>query len=97
MSSGTISGEHSWSKQETFTYRQFFKARWREFIRAQYESPAHVAHVWKVDPATAANWWEGITAPQGWAVAKAMSDPSTKQQASEHLAGSSQCQESLAD
>lgn len=56
------------SKANALNYRAFFRHRWQAFIRANFESPAHVAHVFGTDPATAANWWMGSNAPSGFAV-----------------------------
>lgn len=84
MSSRTISREHP-SNEDALTYRTFFAARWRDFIRENFESPAHVALVFRVDPTTAANWFEGLNAPQGWVVARVMTDPSLAEQAGRHL------------
>lgn len=66
------------ARTEVLTYRQHFAHMWRDFIRANYESPAHAAMVFKVDPTTAANWFEGLNAPQGWVVGRALTDPSTR-------------------
>lgn len=85
MSSETISGKHSANKRDVMSYRQFFAKRWQAFIRENFESPTHVAFVFKVDPKTADHWWSGHNAPQGWAVARAMTDPETAAQASRHL------------
>lgn len=85
MSDKKLTGELS-AHEDALTYRQFFAARWRDFIRENYQSPAHVAFVWRVDPTTARNWWDGMNAPQGWVVARAMTDPETAEQAARHLA-----------
>lgn len=71
--------------REARCYRQFFAARWRDFIRANFDGPAHVALVFRVDPATAANWFEGLNAPQGWVVAMALTDPGLAPGALAHL------------
>lgn len=71
--------------RETHQFRQFFAARWQSFVRENFASPAHVAVCFGVSTVTAQNWWDGLNAPQGWAVAKAMTDPATAQQAGRHL------------
>lgn len=85
MSSETYGEKLSSNKKDVMSYRQFFAKRWQAFIRENYESPTHVAFVFKVDPKTASLWWEGCNAPQGWVVARAMTDPTTASQASRHL------------
>ena len=60
---------------ELLTYRQQFAETWSQFIRANFESAAEVALLFRVDPSTAENWWTGANAPQGWVVARAIADP----------------------
>ena len=96
MSSRELSLEHP-SNEDAMTYRQFFAARWRDFIRESYTCPAEVALVFRVDPSTAANWFEGLNAPQGWVVARVMTDPEISKQASKHLAGVGQCESYAAE
>ncbi|MEM8822062.1 MAG: hypothetical protein AAGF30_00480 [Pseudomonadota bacterium] len=74
MSSRKFSGAMA-GRAEVLTYRQAFARRWQSFVRAHFEDAAHVAHVFRVDATTAANWWAGANAPQGWVVARAVSDP----------------------
>ncbi|MCF7700528.1 hypothetical protein [Loktanella sp. M215] len=62
-------------KADTLTYRQQFAATWSLFVRANFDSAAEVATIFRVDPSTAENWWTGSNAPQGWVVARAMTDP----------------------
>ncbi|KQI67067.1 hypothetical protein AN189_17515 [Loktanella sp. 3ANDIMAR09] len=57
------------------TYRQHFAHMWRDFITSNFDSPAHAALVFRVDPSTAENWFAGTNAPQGWVVGRALSDP----------------------
>lgn len=66
-------------------YRQFFAARWKDFVRENFATPAHVAVCFNVTPVTAQNWWDGLNAPQGWVVARAMTDPDLAENASRHL------------
>lgn len=66
------------AKTDVLTYRQHFAMIWRDFIMSNFESPAHVAHVFKVDPTTSEKWWAGSHAPQGWVVGRAMADPSLR-------------------
>jgi hypothetical protein len=77
MSTGTFSGKLS-ASTDVRTYRQHFAEVWRDFIVAEFESPAHVAFTFKVDPSTAEKWWAGSHAPQGWVVGRAMSDPAIR-------------------
>lgn len=56
------------AKREATTYRQFFNARWSEFIRDNFDSPEHAAMVFGVDGSTARKWWGGLHAPSGFAV-----------------------------
>lgn len=74
MSSGNNS-----ERRAVLTYRQHFAAMWRDFVRANFEDPEHLAHAFRVDAKTAANWWEGTNAPQGWVVGWALSDPATRE------------------
>jgi len=67
MSSGTFS-----TKRDATTYRQMFTHRWSAFVRENFEGPEHVAFVFRVDNKTARNWWDGINAPSGFAVAYAI-------------------------
>lgn len=66
------------AKSEVLTYRQHFALMWRDFITENYESPAHAAMAFRVDPSTAENWWVGANAPQGWVVGRALADPETR-------------------
>jgi len=80
MSSRTFSGKLSVvnstskakKKSEVMSYRQHFAERFCRFLHEQFEDPAHVAHVFKVDATTAANWWEGDNAPSGWVIGRAL-------------------------
>lgn len=63
------------------TYRQHFVCLWQTFIRENFRSPAHAADVFRVDASTAANWWDGLNAPQGWVVGRAIADPQYSEQA----------------
>lgn len=74
MSSGKFS-----ARSEVLTYRQHFALLWRDFITENFESPAHAAMVFKVDPSTAENWFAGVNAPQGWVVGRALTDPVTRE------------------
>ena len=74
-------------RREVMTYRQHFAHLWSDFIRTTYESPEHAAHVFRVDAKTAENWWNGLNAPQGWVVGRALSDPETREAALAVLTG----------
>ena len=75
-------------RREVLTYRKHFAFVWQRFITENFESPAHAAHVFQVDATTADNWWNGLNAPSGWVVGKAISDPATRAAALTLLAGS---------
>jgi hypothetical protein len=74
-------------RREVLAYRQHFAAVWKQFVRDNFDSPAHVAHVFQVDSTTADNWWDGLNAPSGWVVARAVSDPALRQATISALAG----------
>lgn len=63
------------ARREVMTYRQHFAVVWQRFVTENFDSPAHAAHVFQVDPSTAEKWWRGLNAPSGWVVAKAVADP----------------------
>ncbi len=84
--SGMSTGKFS-EKSDVLTYRQHFALVWRDFIKANFESPAHVAFVFKVDPTTSEKWWSGSHAPQGWVVGMAMADPAMREETIKTLAG----------
>ncbi len=67
---GTSSGKFS-RKREKLTYRQFFAARWGEFVRNNFDSPEHAAHVFGVDGSTARKWFADDHAPSGFVVGMA--------------------------
>jgi hypothetical protein len=50
-------------------YRRKFIDLWSGFLRENYSSTSHVAVVFGVDESTARSWWNGATAPSGFAVA----------------------------
>lgn len=74
-------------RRAVLSYRQTFAVVWQRFVLANFDSPAHAAHVFQVDPTTAENWWEGRNAPQGWVVARAIADPRLRAPALAVLAG----------
>lgn len=53
-------------------YRRHFARRWQAFITSSFDSPAHAARAFGVDPSTAENWFAGTNAPQGWVVGMAL-------------------------
>jgi hypothetical protein len=65
-------------KSEVLTYRQHFAKTWQQFIIENFEDAAHAAFVFKVDPSTADNWFDGLNAPQGWVVGRALADPNLR-------------------
>lgn len=56
------------AKAKALSYRQTFAHRWSVFVRENFDSPEHAAHVFGVDGSTAANWWVGSNAPSGFVV-----------------------------
>ena len=84
-------------EQSARTYRQFFAKRWQVFIRENFANATHVAAAFSVTVVTAQNWWDGYNAPQGWVVARAMTDPELSHQASKHLAGGARCEDFAAE
>ena len=81
MSSGKFS-----DREAVTSYRRFYAKRWQRFITENFESPAHAAMVFKVDPTTAQNWFDGLNAPQGWVVGYALSKPEMRDAALHHIA-----------
>lgn len=73
MSSGKFS-----KKSDVLTYRQHFAKMWQVFIVQNFDDPAHAAYYFKVDPSTADNWFEGLNAPQGWVIGRALADPAIR-------------------
>lgn len=49
-------------------FRAQYPQRWQAFLRAHFMSTVHVAAFFDTDEKTARLWWEGVNAPQGWAV-----------------------------
>lgn len=49
-------------------WRAAFQHNWTEYLHANYQNHVLVAAVFYVSEKTARQWWEGVTAPQGWAV-----------------------------
>lgn len=60
------------SRSDILDHRAGFPARWAEFLRATYANPEAVATAFAVRHSTAWNWWTGLNAPSGPAVALAM-------------------------
>ena len=85
MSCGTNSREHSWTREEVFTYRQHFKYRTKRFFVENYKDARHIMDVWKVDRATAENWRSGISAPQSWVIGLGMDDPVLSKEIKKYL------------
>ena len=82
MSSGKFSGKFSDAfsarvseRQAVLDYRAHFALRWQRFCQANFVSPAHAADVFQVDATTADKWWQGLNAPSGWVVGRAIADP----------------------
>lgn len=48
--------------------RAAFQHRWQVFLHSNWHDHVQVAAVFSVSEKTARQWWEGVTAPQGWAV-----------------------------
>jgi pyruvate/2-oxoacid:ferredoxin oxidoreductase alpha subunit len=70
-------------QQRQHTFRAFFADRWASFLHDNYHSPEHVAVVFGVSGQTANNWWSGVNAPSGYAVAMAFQ--TQPQSAARHL------------
>lgn len=70
-------------KRQALTYRQFFAAKWREFIVSNFDSPEHAAMVFGTDASTARKWFAGEHAPSGFAVGYAYQR--FPEEASKHL------------
>jgi hypothetical protein len=68
LSPGTFSGRPC----DPYAFRRVYPKRWIGFLRAHFQSAAHVGFFFSVDEHTARNWWHGKTGPQGWAVAYAV-------------------------
>ena len=60
--------------RKTRAYRRHFIDLWTRFLRENFTSTSHVAVVVSVDESTARSWWNGITAPSGFAVAIAFKE-----------------------
>lgn len=73
----TSSGKYS-AKREVLTYRAQFAETWQRFIRENFDSKEHAAAVFGVDASTAAKWWDGLHAPSGFVVGKAIRDDATR-------------------
>jgi hypothetical protein len=67
----------------THTFRAFFAAKWAQFLRENYRNPEHVAVAFGVRFQTSLNWWNGVNAPSGYAVAMAFE--SAPAEAARHL------------
>lgn len=63
-----MSGGYGSPRDAALTYRQTFINRWQRFVRANFDSPEHAAHVFGVDGTTARKWWDGLHAPSGFVV-----------------------------
>jgi hypothetical protein len=68
LSPGTFSGRPC----DPYAFRRVYPKRWSGFLRAHFQSAAHVGFFFSIDEHTARNWWHGKTGPQGWAVAYAV-------------------------
>ena len=74
MSSGKFS-----ERREVLSYRQHFAIVWQRFVRENFQSPAHVAHVFQVDGSTAEKWWNGLNAPSWWVLGHAIRNRETRE------------------
>ncbi|WP_410217267.1 hypothetical protein [Paracoccus sp. (in: a-proteobacteria)] len=74
-------------RRETLSYRQHLAQVWQRFVVQNFDSPAHAAHVFKVDASTAEKWFWGLNAPSGRVVGKAISDPQLRDAALTLLTG----------
>ena len=78
-------GKFSHCSDDDQSYRKFFARRWQRFLHENFDNPATVRKVFKVDRTTAENWWNGYNAPQGWAIGKAVRDPDLQESVIRHL------------
>ncbi len=67
LSFGVCSG----SRFDPHAYRRAFPDRWAAFLRAHHRSPTEVAYFYGVTDRAARDWWDGVSAPRGSAVAQA--------------------------
>ena len=70
-------------EERQHSFRAFFADRWATFLRENYRNPEHVSVVFGVRFQTASNWWQGVNAPSGYAVAMAFQ--TQPQSAARHL------------
>ena len=56
---------------DPFRFKALFPDQWRAFLRAHFRSPEEVAVFFGQSGRTAENWWNGINAGSGSAVALA--------------------------
>jgi len=54
--------------------RDFFAARWKDFVRGTFRSPEDVIRHFDVTFQTACNWWNGVCCPFGDEVNMAWDD-----------------------
>lgn len=64
-------GVSSGSRFDPDAYRRAFPDRWSAFVRSHHRSPTEVAFFYGVTDRAARDWWEGVSAPRGSAVAQA--------------------------
>ena len=67
-----ISGKPSGNSPDPRRYRALYPDRWHLFLHAHFRDAQHVAFFFGVSERTGRDWWEGVTASQGWAVAYAI-------------------------
>lgn len=67
------------------SFKAFFAIKFSAFLRENFSSPEHIAICFGVTARQAQNWLDGTSAPRGYAVAKALTDPSLADSARKHL------------
>jgi hypothetical protein len=70
--SGLSAGKSPSSNPDPRRYRALYPDKWQAFLHAHFRDAVHVAYFFGVSERTGRDWWEGVTASQGWAVAYAI-------------------------
>lgn len=65
---GCLPVRNSREGPDPYAARRRFPELWARFLRESFRNHVQVAAVFGVSEKTARLWWEGTTAPQGWAV-----------------------------
>jgi len=65
---GQLPVRNSRAPLDPYRARALFRDQWTAWCRANFRSAVHLAAAFCVSEKTARMWWDGATAPQGWAV-----------------------------